>query len=65
MTPRQETEIGDLVCNILHSIYVQHKARFRREAARCHAAVEQLAAAAITEALRELLELPTAPHLHN
>jgi hypothetical protein len=65
MTPRQETEIGDLVCSILHSIYVQHKARFRREAARCDAAVEQLAAAAITEALRELLQTSGPRPLHN
>ncbi len=65
MTPRQETEIGDLVCSILHGVYVQHKARFRREAARCHAAVEQLAAAAITEAIRDLLEGSGTRHLHN
>ena len=47
--------VGDLVCAILDSIYVQNRSTFAVEAARRKITVEQLAAAAITEAVREKL----------
>jgi hypothetical protein len=48
--PRQ---VGDLILQILSTIYVKARARFQKEARKRGISVEQLAAAAITAALAE------------
>ena len=44
-------QVSRLVCQILHLIYVRNRARFERHARRRGIKLEQLAAAAIAEAL--------------
>ena len=55
MKPEQAA-IGDLICAILETIYVKNRSRMRREASQRSLTVEQLAAAAIAEAVREQYE---------
>ena len=61
MTNRDWNKIGDLVCQILTTIYVEDRARFEQRAAERAATLEQLAAAAITQMVRERVEGTAGP----
>ena len=53
--------VADTVVGILDMTYVQERGRFEAEAARRGITLEQLVAAAITEATREVLEKKWPP----
>jgi hypothetical protein len=63
MTSSEWSKIGDLVCQILTTIYVEDRARFEQSAAQQGATPEQLAAAAITQMVRERVEGKAGPPL--
>jgi len=47
---------GDTICVLLTAVYVEERETFKKEAARRGIGVEQLAAAAIAEIVREIAE---------
>ena len=52
---KHDVETSNLSCQILHTIYIEGKDACRRAARQRGISVEQLAAAAVTEALAERL----------
>jgi hypothetical protein len=55
MTDGDWSELGELVGSILAEIYVKHRKRFERLAAKRCITLEELASAAIIEAVRQRL----------
>jgi hypothetical protein len=56
MTSNEWDEVGDMVCAILTKIYGDSRHRFERAAANTGGTLEQLAAAAVTQMVRERVE---------
>jgi hypothetical protein len=47
--------VGDTNCDLLKAVYVDERERFQEEAAKRKITVEQMAAAAITEMVRQMV----------
>jgi hypothetical protein len=56
MTSNEWGEVGNMVCAILTEIYRERRKRFERAAAETGGTLEQFAAAAVTEMVRERVE---------
>jgi hypothetical protein len=61
MTDSDWDKISALACQILTTIYVDERGRFEQSAAQRGATPEQLAAAAITQMVRERVEGKASP----
>ena len=56
LTDEDQAKLADLVCQTLTKIYVGNPARFKQEASNLGASLEQFAAMAIAQILRDYCE---------
>jgi len=56
MTDAEQSQVADLVCQILTKIYVDNPSRFRKEAADLGVSLEQFAAMSIAQTIRDYID---------